>query len=271
MRSRPSRTAMMVAFWRSLADRGVTSIPNFSDPFAQRLIEGRWWRRFFQRALQRGEKFRPWVDGLVLRVVFIDKVIAETRPRQVVILGAGLDTRAWRLESLRGVRLFEVDHPATQGYKRKHAPKLGAPLAELEYVAVDFVRDDLATRLYAAGFAAEVPTLFIWEGVIMYLDDRALRSTLRAIRSLSAPGSRLLAHYHEPHERQGLFRQLIFRFIGEPQIGLRTRATMLRELEGAGFSVAEDAGIDEQAARAGASFSRKPPLQVSRIAVATVS
>jgi methyltransferase (TIGR00027 family) len=262
---------MMVAFWRALADRGVTSIPKFSDPFAARLIAGRFWQRFLARAERRGEKFKPWVDGLVLRVAFIDAVIAELKPRQVVILGAGLDTRAWRLETLRGVRLFEVDHPATQGYKRRHAPKLGAPIADLIYVTVDFVRDDLAARLKAAGFDAAVPTLWIWEGVIMYLDDAALRSTLRAIRTLSAPGSTLLAHYHEPNRRRGLLRSLIFRFLGEPQIGLRTQTTMKSEIERAGFSLREDAGLEEQAARVGTTSFADAPLKVSRIAVATVS
>jgi methyltransferase (TIGR00027 family) len=270
MRGRASRTAMMVAFWRALADRGVTSIPNFSDPFAARLIDGPWWRKLLARAERRGEKFKPWVDGLVLRVAFIDAVIAEARPRQVVILGAGLDTRAWRLESLRGARLFEVDHPATQRYKQRHAPALGTPLAELHYVSVDFVRDDLAARLDAAGFDAAWPTLWIWEGVTMYLDDAALRSTLRAIRTLSAPGSTLLGHYHEPGHR-GFLRSLIFRFIGEPQIGLRSQATMKSELERAGFSLREDAGLDEQAARVGTRSFAQAPLRVSRIAVATVS
>ena len=128
MRSRPSRTAMMVALWRSLADRGITSIPNFSDPFAHQLIAGRLLPRLIlARAQKRRDKFQPWIDGLILRVAFIDRLIAERKPRQVVILGAGLDTRAWRLEALRGVRVFEVDHPATQSYKRDHAPKLGAP------------------------------------------------------------------------------------------------------------------------------------------------
>ena len=102
----------------------------------------------------------------------------------------------------------------------------------------------------------------------MYLDDAALRTTLRSIRRVSAPGSVLLAHYHEPFRKRGRLRELFFRVLGEPQIGERTRETMRREIEMAGFEVVEDAGLAEQASRVGAPPPADTELRVSRIAVA---
>jgi len=270
---------MMVAFWRSLADGGATTVPGFSDPAARKLLDGPIWTRMLARAEASAKKsagdrtkgFVPWIDSLVMRVAFIDALLREAQPRQVVILGAGLDTRAWRLEALRGARVFEVDHPATQAYKRERAPRLGVPMAEVRYVAIDFVRDELEAKLRASGYEVDVPTVWVWEGVIMYLDDDALRKTLGAIHRLSAPGSRLLAHYHEPEptRRGGHLRKLVFSALGEPQIGLRSAQTMASELTRAGFTIVEDAGLDEQAARVGAVPPSNAPLRVSRIAVAS--
>jgi methyltransferase (TIGR00027 family) len=215
----------------------------------------------------------PYLDMITLRVAFIDAIIAERRPRQAVILGAGLDTRAWRSPALQGVRVFELDHPATQAYKRERAARLGAPLAQVDFVPIDFTRSQVDSVLAAAGFAAEVPTLWVWEGVIMYLDDAALRATLRAVRRASAPGSTLVAHYHEPNEdntaRITVMRKLVLSLLKEPQIGLRSRSVMRNEVERAGFHVAEDAGLAEQAARVGGTRApTQPAVQMSRILVA---
>jgi methyltransferase (TIGR00027 family) len=271
-----SQTAMMVAYWRALADMGVTTIPNFSDPGARKLLSGRVFSWLLARADRMAAdpsgkealKIRRWVDGLVLRVAYIDAVLAETRAPQVVIVGAGLDTRAWRLPVLADARVFELDHPATQAYKRAHAGALGAPLGRHEYVAIDFTRDDLAHALRGAGHDAAQPTAWVWEGVTMYLDDTALRSTLAAIRARSASGSVLLANYHEPDPRRRFLRELFFRWLGEPQIGARSQSTMKSELERAGFAVVEDAGLPEQARRVGAPDPPGTELRVSRIAVA---
>jgi methyltransferase (TIGR00027 family) len=273
-----SRTAKMVAFWRDLGDQGLTSVPNFSDPGARQLLTGPFWRFMLSRGdiLAKSPQgktasgMRPWIDGLLMRVAFIDAAIVASGARQVVIVGAGLDTRAWRLPALRGARVFEVDHPDTQAYKRVHAAKLGAPLADVRYVAVDFRRDSLARELIVAGYDVNAPTVWAWEGVIMYLDDAALRGTLNGIRTLSIPGSTLIAHYHLPEVTRSAsgVRKLLFSLLGEPQIGLRTQERMRDEVTRAGFEVIEDAGIAEQAARVGAKPSSDPRIQVSRILIA---
>jgi methyltransferase (TIGR00027 family) len=279
-KGRASSTAKMVAYWRMLGDMGMTSVPGFSDPGARAMLSGSRWERAITWAekLARNPKpssMQPHLDMIMLRVAFIDAVISERKPQQVVILGAGLDTRAFRLEALAGVPVIEIDHPDTQAYKEQRLAALGAPLAQLKLAPVDFTRGDpaqLAAALTSAGFDAEVPTLWLWEGVIMYLDDLALRSTLGELRELSAPGSTLVAHYHEPNASAfvSLARFAILSAIGEPQRGLRDRAVMRKEIERAGFHVLEDAGLPEQAARFGIAAPTKPGTQVSRIIVADI-
>jgi methyltransferase (TIGR00027 family) len=273
---RPSRTAMMVAYWRVLADQGLTTVPGFSDPFARKLLQGSWWRWMLARADSSFAKPKwregmlPAVDGITMRVAFLDSWMLEAQNPQVVILGAGLDTRAWRFPALRDAHVFEVDHPSTQAYKREHAAALGPPAGPHSWVGVDFDRDDLWTALASAGHDPARATTWIWEGVTMYLDDDAVRGTLEKVRAASAAGSVLLAHYHEPEARRqrSLLRTVMFRMLGEPQIGLRTRAQMQALVTAAGFDVVEDAGIDEQAARVGGKTSSFPMARVSRIAVA---
>ena len=273
---RASQTALFVAYWRAAANAGFTRIPGFADPFARRLLTGWFWRwslRWLDRRTpDQGARLIEAVDGVVLRVAWLDAALASAEAPQVVILGAGLDTRAWRLPCLDGVRVFEVDHPATQAYKRARAPDLGAPRAELTFVPVDFTRDDLSGALAAAGHRTDRPTAWVWEGVTMYLGDEALRSTLAAVRGRCAPGSALFVHYHEPEPGAGARwgRRLLFRWVGEPQIGQRPREVIRAELERAGFRVTEDVGIDGYAARVGGVPSRHPRAQVSRIATARV-
>jgi methyltransferase (TIGR00027 family) len=279
-----STTAKIVAYWRMMGDLGMTSVPAFSDPAARTMLSGPCWAFAIKRAEKLAREpqnptraaMLPFLDMMMLRVAFIDALIAQRKPEQVVILGAGLDTRAYRLQALSGVRVIELDHPDTQTYKRERSALLGTPLAKLSFAAVDFTQDaatPLTAALASAGFDANVPTLWIWEGVIMYLDDRALRRTLDELRKLSAPGSTLVAHYHEPnpeHARE-VVRSVVLAVIGEPQRGLRARHVMHAELERAGFHVTEDAGLTEQAARFGITAPDKPSVNVSRIALASVS
>ena len=279
---RASGTAMMSAYARGLGDLGITRVPGFRDAAAAQLLTGMLWRFLLGRARRvaathgkRRERMIPHLDGILLRVAFIDHLLAQNPCEQVVILGAGLDTRAWRLPALRDVRLFEVDHPATQAYKRERAAKLGPPHVQPRYVAVDLRHDQLAAALRCAGHDPSAPSVWIWEGVIMYLDDAALRGTLEAIRSASGPGSTLIAHYYEPPEREGLFRRLLRRTVlswfGEPWIGVRRCEVMQQELIQAGFRVGGDADTDQQAAAVGAPAPAPTHAGTSRVVWAKVS
>jgi methyltransferase (TIGR00027 family) len=114
----------------------------------------------------------------------------------VVILGAGLDGRAWRMPELAGVAVFEVDQPATQRDKRDRAADLsGRPP---RFVPLDFGRDRLAEALAAAGHHSGLATTWIWEGVVPYLTRTEVATTVSEVAECSAPNSRLIVNFQTP-------------------------------------------------------------------------
>ena len=120
---------------------------------------------------------------------------AAARVAQYVVLGAGLDSFAYRARSSGRVRVFEVDHPATQDWKRRALATARIPVPDgLTFVAADLALDSLAGRLGAAGFDAAAPALVSWLGVTMYLTPGAIAQTMTAVGGL-APGSELIADY----------------------------------------------------------------------------
>lgn len=114
---------------------------------------------------------------------------------QLVLLGAGYDSRAYRMPELKGVRSFEVDHPITSGLKRKRLEAIFGELPpHVVYVQVDFTRDDLGERLAAAGYEATDRALFLLSGVAPYLPEEAVRETLGWV-ARQAPGSSIVFDY----------------------------------------------------------------------------
>ncbi len=124
---------------------------------------------------------------------------------QFVILGAGFDTRAYRLPNDTRVRVFEVDSPQTQIVKRETLKKAGIDSSGVTFVPADFEKEDWLACLTAAGFDPGKRTLFLWEGVTMYLDREAIEDTLRKIAS-TAHGSVVAFNYvtTEPLESRAL-------------------------------------------------------------------
>jgi len=116
---------------------------------------------------------------------------------QVVILGAGFDSRAYRFgDQLTGVRFLEVDSPPTQDYKKQRVKEvLGTLPRNVSYVAMDFTKDDLLTQLRKGGYADRARTFFLWEGVAVYLPESAVTSTFAFVRDHSASGSRIAFDY----------------------------------------------------------------------------
>jgi methyltransferase (TIGR00027 family) len=140
------------------------------------------------------------VGAHLVRTRHVDATLAAALrggARQVVVLGAGLDTRGYRFAArLGGVRFLEVDSPPTQAHKRARAAAvLGAPPAPVRYVPLDLAAGDLLGALRAHGYAEDAVTLFIWEGVTMYLPEEVVRGTLRFVRAHAAPGSTLVFDY----------------------------------------------------------------------------
>lgn len=282
---RPSQTALMVAFGRALADDGFTTVPGFRDPVSKRLLSPAWrlWYRLASRSVKRAASARrdrgiARLDAITLRVAAIDAEIEAAvlaGCRQLVVLGAGLDTRAFRLDSLANVDVFEVDHPATQAYKRRVCASLlphDLRARSLTFVPVDFEKDSLASALERAHFRADSPAVWAWEGVVMYLTDDAVRSTLADIATCSCAGSVVVLNYHEPadtggeggrHQRtEDAFIRLLLSLWQEPQIGLRTPEKMRAIVERAGMAIRTDTSPSEWAARVG---TRPPEGRVSRI------
>lgn len=130
------------------------------------------------------------------RVTFFDSVVDRylADVAQFVILGAGFDTRAFRLPKDAQVQSFEVDAPKTQAIKREMLRKAGIDSAGVTFVAADFEKEDWLSLLVDAGFDTSKPALFLWEGVIMYLDWEAVEDTLRKIAS-TARGSLVAFDY----------------------------------------------------------------------------
>jgi len=128
---------------------------------------------------------------------------------QYVLLGAGLDTFAHR-NPYPSLRVFEVDHPATQQWKRDLllATRLPAP-ANLTCVPVDFERQSLPAQLHAAGFDSTAPSFFAWLGVVPYLTREAFRATLAFIAS-QPPNTGLVFDYAQPREALSFREQLAF-------------------------------------------------------------
>jgi methyltransferase (TIGR00027 family) len=187
--SSASKTALMVCAYRARASKWPR--PLFVDPFAAALAgpEGE------AIAKRLDPKFPPMEMWLTLRVAYLDRIVSlavdELSIRQVVILGAGYDTRAARMPR-SGVRFFEVDHPATQAAKRdKLASIPGYPIDAATYVPCDFERDDPIDRLVANGLVATDPAVVIWEGVVMYLTEPAIRTTASRLAAGLDPRSLL--------------------------------------------------------------------------------
>ena len=146
------------------------------------------------------EMVRACAEIMVPRTIAIDDAVRERHAPQLVILGAGLDGRAWRMTELADVDVFEVDHPASQQDKGDRLGDLAPPaLARtLRYVPVDFTHDRLDAALDAAGQQPATPTTWVWEGVIPYLTRADVDDTAAVISARSAPGSRLVVNYQSP-------------------------------------------------------------------------
>lgn len=202
---RASRTAVLVCQGRAAAD-GLIAAGRFADPTAlpllradereavQRVRDGVVPRQWQQRVDY--ETVRAAAETIVPRTVAIDDAVRAHPSPQLVILGAGLDGRAWRMPELAGVPVFEVDQPATQHDKRDRAAGLsGTPPT---FVPVDFARDQLGAALAAAGHQAGRATTWIWEGVVPYLTEAQVAATVAALSACSAPDSRLIVNFQVP-------------------------------------------------------------------------
>ena len=224
------------------------------------------------------EMLRANAEVMVPRTVAIDDAVSERPAAQVVILGAGLDGRAWRMRGLATVDVFEVDHPASQRDKRDRVGELRPLARSLRFVPVDFTGDDLDGALATAGHDASAPTTWVWEGVVPYLTPAEVEASARVVSRRSGAGSRLVVNYQAPavsarigRRLAGLLATLAGRpdpLAREPQRSAWTPAAMRDLLSGNGFAVVGDDDLLSVAEGLGMPVRNRRSLRIGRVVVA---
>jgi len=252
----PSHTARGAAAYRAIHQTLEGGII-FSDPFAARILDGETRARLDETAAD--PSLRPMRLFIAARSRFSEDTLAACVARgvrQVVVLGAGLDTFSLRNPHAgQGVRVFEVDYPATQGWKRERLKQAGLAVpASLIFAPVDFERQSLADGLKAAGFQADRPAFFQWLGVVPYLTREAVSLTLDFIARM--PESEVVFDYAEPFENYPAERRADVMEVaaraasrGEPWLSLFDPAKVSEMLRNKGFGIVEDLGMAEIADR----------------------
>ncbi|TGQ69879.1 MAG: SAM-dependent methyltransferase [Mesorhizobium sp.] len=241
----PSRTALGVARMRALhqfsPEAGL-----FRDPYAIAILgEAAPAAQDLEQEDERNQRMRLFVAARSRLAE--DRLAAAVRRgiRQLVVLGAGLDTFSLR-NPYPDLGVFEVDHPATQAWKRKCIADSG--LAEpptTRFVPVDFERQSLSAELAAAGLRSTEPAFFIWLGVVPYLTKEAIFDTLSWIARVA--GSEVVFDYSEPAENRDAAGQAALAFyaarvasVGEPWISFFVPGDLAKSLTGLGFDEIED-------------------------------
>ncbi|PKV76991.1 class I SAM-dependent methyltransferase [Streptomyces sp. TLI_146] len=255
----PDNTAVRTALWRALHLR-VDPAPHIvEDEVGLRIADpGEGWRERPDMDPERTSGLRA---AIAARARFVEDLIAEQAEQgvtQYVVLGAGLDTFAQRRPEIASrLRIFEVDQPGPQAWKRRRLAELGYGIPEwLHLVPVDFEADeDWWERLAAAGFDRSRPAVVVSTGVSMYLTEDATAATLRRIASL-APGSTLAMTFLLPvdlvdeRDRPGLLAsEAGARAAGTPFLSFYAPQDMLRLAREAGFRDAHHVSAATHAAR----------------------
>lgn len=225
------------------------------DPIAPRLLGPRWMKRLGAAANgPRNPRMTALRSHIVTRSRYTEDRMEEAVRRgatQLVVLGAGYDTFAYRQPGwARGVRIFEVDHPASQEAKRRLLRKAGVEVpANVSFVAIDFETTSLADGLAVGGIARDQVTFFSWLGVLVYLDEAAVDAVLRTVAAF-AKGSEISLSFSPP-DKDGSASALAARTaaLGEPWKTRLEPDILLAKLRTAGFTEAALVGADELTSR----------------------
>ena len=253
---KPSQTALAAAFHRA-AHQVLEQGRIFPDPLAVRIL-GMDAQSVARRA-EENPTARRMRLFIAVRTRFAEDALAvsfENGVRQAVVLGAGLDTYAYRNPFGERLRIFEVDHPATQAWKQELLRDAAIPAPGwLAYVPVDFEHETPAERLAAAGFDRTQQTFLTWLGVVPYLKEEAVWSTLAFIAGLPS-GAQVVFDYSDPpasltpegrahHDRRA--RRLAD--LGEAWVTYFEAERLHPKLAALGFAEIEDLGPAEIVAR----------------------
>jgi methyltransferase (TIGR00027 family) len=252
----PSRTALAAASHRA-AHQILEKGSIFSDPLAVRILgidAGTVAREAEAQPLRRGMRI-----FIAVRTRFAEDALAAAVERgasQLVVLGAGLDTYAYRSMPSDRLRIFEVDHPATQEWKRQRLADAAIPIPDsLTFAPTDFERQSLPEGLAAAGFDSSQQTFFTWLGVVPYLTAEAFWATLRFIVSLPN-GAHVVFDYSNPpstfsEEARANYEKRAARVaeLGEAWLTHFETGDLRAKLIDLGFNEIDDLGPPQIAAR----------------------
>ena len=197
----PMSTARGVALLRAIEMLRPEAERISTDPYARRFVDPltlHTTRAMIATGLSDVLGLEGMMNFAVVRERYVEELMAREAAAsldQIVILGAGFDTRSYRLPGLGNIPVYEVDHPVTQAAKRKALSGVVEPPANVKFVSVNFETDDLGERLEASGYDPAGRTLFVWQGVIMYLTPAGIDQTLAFVAQHSAPGSMLVFDY----------------------------------------------------------------------------
>ncbi len=196
-----SQSALGVALFRAIESQKPEARRICNDPYARAFIPTvTYW--LVKLIVDSGlyERMGPGAVGFItVRERYIDDYLKSRLAEgldQVVLLGAGFDTRAYRIPGIEKTRVFEVDFPATQDAKRKGLRKVVDPFpAYVNFTPVDFNTQSLAECLQRSNYNEQAKTLFIWQGVTYFLEAKSVDSTLDFITNHSGPGSSVIFDY----------------------------------------------------------------------------
>lgn len=266
---KPSATARRVAMRRAahqLLDKPLV----FEDPLAMAIVGPE-----TAEAIRSGAANQNTIAGRYMRAFLVarsryaeDQLARDfTRgTRQYVVLGAGLDTFAYR-NPYSGLRVFEVDHPATQAWKRWCLERAGVAIpAGVTFAPVDFQSETFADGLARVGFRAGEPAFFSWLGVTMYLNESAVMETFRTIHAMS-PANTVVFDHAVPRSTLSFLNKIIFdrltarvASVGEPFIGFFEAGALADALRTIGFREIE--ALDSNAINARYFAGRSDKLKV---------
>jgi methyltransferase (TIGR00027 family) len=253
---KPSRTARAAAVHRAahqLLEQGRI----FSDPLASRILGQD--AETTAREAEEHQSSRAMRFFIAARTRFTEDALAAALAggvRQLVVLGAGLDTYAYRTPFTDRLRIFEVDHPATQAWKRERLAHASIPIPpSLTFAPIDFERETLPEGLAAAGFDPVQQTFFTWLGVVPYLTEDAIWSTLGFIVSLPNRAHVVFDYSDPPHtlspEARAYHDRRASRVqeIGESWVTFFEAEPLKTKLLALGYTEVEDLGPPQIAAR----------------------
>jgi len=193
-----SNTALWTAYMRAYHTRHATD-KIFDDFLAYDLIPEDVREQIEEQIIP--EIFLPGTSSVVSRARYTEDTLEEAirqGVKQYVILGAGMDTFAFRRPDLmKQLKVFEVDHPSTQGFKLRRLAELGWEQPEdLHFISIDFTKESLETELiHSSSYDPEAKTFFSWLGVANYLTQEEVLATLRSIANIASSSSTLVFDY----------------------------------------------------------------------------